>query len=225
MVGGLRYQLRLLTDTVYDRLRGEAYRQAVFHRIYAENLWGDPESVSGRGSNPVATETIRRELPILFKEYRICSLLDAPCGDFLWMKEVVGCLDRYVGVDIVPELIEQNTIAYRTERVAFICADITADTLPQCEMVLCRDCLIHLPTRLIRRALQNFQASGARYLLLTNERDTEGYQEIPIGSFRPINFTRPPFSFPQPLATLSEDATGSRQLCLWELASLSVTGG
>jgi hypothetical protein len=106
--------------------------------------------------------------------------------------------------------------------VSFICADIAADPLPTADLVLCRDCFIHLPTRMIRGALKNFRATGTRYLLLTSERRAEPYHDIPIGSFRPVDFTRPPFSFPTPICTLSEEETGNRQLCLWELHSLPV---
>jgi len=45
---------------------------------------------------------------------------------------------------------------------------------PGADPVLCRDCFIHLPTRLIRAALRNFRATGARYLLLTNDRNARG---------------------------------------------------
>jgi len=185
-------------------------------------LWGDPESVSGSGSGSAATSVIRGELPGLFQRYGVRSVLDAPCGDFYWIEEIAKALDLYVGVDIVPDLIKRNETRHGTDRVLFICADIAVDPLPSVDLVLCRDCFIHLPTRMIRSALRNFRTTGARYLLLTSDRDAESYHDIPIGSFRRVNFTRPPFSFPAPLCTLSEDATGSRQLCLWEMQSLLV---
>ncbi len=104
--------------------------------------------------------------------------------------------------------------------MSFLCADIAADPLPRADLILCRDCFIHLPTRLIVGALRNFRASGARYLLLTSDRTTQKYQDIPVGSYRPINFTRPPFSFPAPERLVNEDESGSRQLGLWDLQAL-----
>jgi hypothetical protein len=216
----LRLRAWRFRDAVRHRVRGRAHRRDVFERIYDRNLWGDPESVSGGGSGTTATDAIRRELPVVFERYGIHTLLDAPCGDFHWMKHVVGTLDRYVGVDIVPDLIERNLRLYGSDRIHFACADIVADRLPEADAVLCRDCFIHLPTPLIRSALANFRASGIRYLLLTNDRDVETYHDIPIGSFRRVNFTRPPFSFPLPLWVVHESANGDRQLCLWELESL-----
>lgn len=217
----LRLQAWRLRDELRHRVRGRAHRRQIFERIYDKNLWGDSESASGGGSGTSATDAIRRELPAVFERYGIRSLLDAPCGDFHWMRHLAGTLDRYVGVDIVPDLIDRNARLYGTDRIRFACADIVVDRLPEADAVLCRDCFIHLPTRLIRAALENFHASGVRYLLLTNDRDVQTYHDIPIGSFRRVNFTRPPFSFSEPLCVVSESKDGDRQLCLWELDALA----
>jgi hypothetical protein len=222
LVDRLRLHAWRLRDSARDRVVGPGHRREVFQRIYDQNLWGDSESASGVGSGTFATETIRRELPALFARYRIRSLLDAPCGDFHWMQHMVQYLDHYVGVDIVPQLVERNSMRYGTSRVSFLCADVASDPLPTADTVICRDCFIHLPTRLIRTALANFRASGARYLLLTNNLDAGRYHDVPIGSFRPVNFLRPPFSFPTPVDAISEDGDNDRQLCLWTLDALDI---
>ena len=216
----MRYRLWLLRDRVKQRLFGKRHHQPVFRRIYAANLWGDRESVSGRGSGEAATTVVRAELPALLREYRISRLLDAPCGDFQWMRDIADAVPEYVGVDIVPELIDKNRRAYGTDRITFFCADIAAGPLPPADLVLCRDCFIHLPTRLIHRALGNFRATGARFLLLSNERNVEPYHDIPVGSFRRLNMTLPPFSFPRPLHVIHESAFAGRELCLWEFSGI-----
>jgi hypothetical protein len=76
-----------------------------FQRIHDTNLWGAPESTSGLGSELDATAVLRAELPRLFKQLGVTSLLDAPFGDAGWINRVeLGV--RYVGIDIVPSLIE-----------------------------------------------------------------------------------------------------------------------
>src|ERR1044072_7300935 len=62
--------------------------QEVFTDIFRSNRWGGTSSVSGSGSDLEQTRVLRRELPSLVQELQINTLLDIPCGDFNWMKEV-----------------------------------------------------------------------------------------------------------------------------------------
>ncbi len=216
----LRFQFWRARDAARERVWGSAHRKAIFERIYTKNLWGDQQSVSGPGSAPAATAMIRLKLPSLFQNYGIRTVLDAPCGDFSWMKDLVNSIDRYVGADIVSDLVTQNEKSFGSESVSFICADIAMDPLPTADLIICRDCFIHLPTRTIWGALSNFRSTGARYLLVTSDRNVAAYHDIPLGSFRSIDFSQPPFSFPTPLCTIDEEESGRRQLCLWDLRSL-----
>jgi hypothetical protein len=219
LVHRVRRRLWVLRDSVRRRILGKTHHASVFKRIYDENLWGDPESLSGGGSSLAATENVRRELPSLMTRFECRTLLDAPCGDFVWMKTIVGTMDRYVGLDIVPDLVARNQAQYGSERVSFACADLSGDTLPHADLALCRDCFIHLPTSVIRAAIRNFARSGARYLLTTNDRSASAYHDIAVGGFRVIDFMRPPFNFPPPLAVICE--SGTRELALWELSTIA----
>lgn len=187
------------------------YARDVFSRIHGEGLWGCAESASGIGSTLAATESVRRELPPLLARLGVRTLLDAPCGDFNWMSAVDLGGVRYVGVDIVPGLVEQNRARYGP---GFICADITRDPLPRADLVLCRECLIHLPYRSARAALDNFRRSGAEYLLTTNYPGAVN-RDILTGQWRPLDLRAPPFNFGAPLATIDEGE--GRLLALWRL--------
>jgi hypothetical protein len=59
-----------------------------FTTIYETHYWEDDESCSGGGSNLYATEKIRQAIPGLLLRYGVRSLLDIPCGDFFWFKEM-----------------------------------------------------------------------------------------------------------------------------------------
>ena len=61
----------------------------IFTQIYKSNYWNDSESKSGTGSSLKSTENIRKELPLLLKEFKINSLLDIPCGDFFGSKKLL----------------------------------------------------------------------------------------------------------------------------------------
>jgi methyltransferase family protein len=213
MFEGLRSALWRARDTVRDHLKA-GHRQDVFTKIYNENLWGSEESRSGVGSSEVATVAIVKELPSLWKRYGIRSLVDAPCGDCRWMSQIAPNLESYIGVDIVPGLIESNRTKYSS--LAFNCADLTREVLPKADAILCRDCFQHLPTRLILSALKNFRDSGARWAFLTTNDDVRINDDAVIGGFRPINLRLPPFSFPNPMEKIAEDDHG-RSLALWPL--------
>ena len=76
-----------------------------FTTIYETHYWVDDESRSGGGSNLYATEKIRSTIPHLFSKYGVRSVVDIPCGDFNWFKEMELDLDSYVGGDVVVPLI------------------------------------------------------------------------------------------------------------------------
>ena len=80
----MRGAARLLRS-VPRRLRG---RESVFTRIYATNEWGSAESVSGFGSTLRETRVVRQVLPALVARYGVQTLLDIPCGDCHWMREI-----------------------------------------------------------------------------------------------------------------------------------------
>lgn len=162
----------------------------IFQRIYLTNKWGSKESKSGKGSELSSTEVIRKELPKLIKKLGVESMLDIPCGDFNYMKEInLGC--EYIGADIVPELIASNSIKY--PNVDFRCLDVVNSELPKVDLVLVRDCLVHLSNEEVFKALENIKKSGSRYLLTTSFPEFEN-TDINTGQWRPLNLAVPPFN-------------------------------
>lgn len=149
----------------------------VFNDIFQKNYWnwtGKEESLSGPGSSLAQTETIRRELVKLFLEFEIKSILDIPCGDFNWMQHVVHPELTYIGADIVEKLIEINKEKYTASNIQFLQMDLTKDSLPYCDLVICRDCLAHFSFSDIQKALKNIKASGCHYLLTSSFTDEMG---------------------------------------------------
>jgi hypothetical protein len=61
-----------------------------FTKIYRWNFWRAAESASGPGSSLLDTETLRAGLPAMFDGFGIHRMLDAPCGDFHWMRHIVA---------------------------------------------------------------------------------------------------------------------------------------
>lgn len=182
--------------------------EEVFSKIYKENYWVYGESVSGTGSDNIQTNVIIGELEKLFQEYNIKSILDAPCGDFNWMDLVNLDGIDYLGIDIVEDLIKLNQDKYHHKAgVEFTTGNIISDDLPQVDLILCRDCLVHFSFADIQRALSNFKRSGAKYLLTSRFITHTTNQDIQTGYWRPINFNKPPFDLTHPLKTINEKCT------------------
>src|SRR5262249_48072014 len=69
-------------------LRPRSFAADVF-RVHCNDLLKlGAESVCGPGSSLSQTDEIRRMLPLLISETGTRSFLDAPCGDFNWMRHV-----------------------------------------------------------------------------------------------------------------------------------------
>ena len=188
------------------RRPGRRYLAGVFGEIHRGNLWGEPESLSGPGSSLAETAVIRRELPPLLARLGVRSLLDAPCGDCHWIL-AAGLdldLDLYIGADVVPALIAADASRHGGPGREFRVLDLTRDPLPEVDAILCRDCLIHLSFRYVRRALANFRQSGARYLLTTTYTGLAANHDILTGQWRPLDLELPPFGLAAPLARIVE---------------------
>lgn len=217
---------RTIRRTVRRRLLSGRPRDEVFREIFRSGHWGSRESVSGRGSELVQTETLRVELPALLQKIGAKSILDAACGDFHWMCEVSLGVDQYVGADIVPELIEANKRKYAGPGREFQVRDMVATKPARFDVILCRDCLVHLSFADIRAALKNFQDSGSEYLLATTMTNLRKNADIATGDWRGLNLQLAPFHFPAPIALLTERCTeadgefADKSLGLWRLSSI-----
>src|SRR5688572_26366588 len=117
-------------------------RQSFFQSVYHDNLWDSRESRSGQGSEMAYTVSLRAELPELLKQLGVRSMLDLPCGDFNWMQHVDLSGIQYIGADIVPEIVDANQARFGNAQRRFIRADVVEDTLPEVDLIFCRDCLI-----------------------------------------------------------------------------------
>jgi len=198
----------------------------VFTDFYARNRWGSPESRSGKGSTLVYTQRLRRELPVLLDDLGVRTLVDVPCGDFHWMSRVIPLareLRAYIGGDIVRDLVEQNRARNRAGNVTFEHLDITRDSIPPGDLLLCRDCLFHFPYADILRALENFLVSQAPWLLTSTHPRTTQNQQVRVGGFFELNLEIPPWNLPPPAAAIDDWVPGfpERHLGLWHRVDIA----
>ena len=201
--------------------------ERIFSQIYQMNSWGG-DSVSGMGSDFQQTQSLRSHLPRLLGKYSVKSILDVPCGDFNWMQSVNLDGIQYIGGDIVPDLIIKNQKQFGSSGRRFAVLNLIKDDLPHADLLLCRDCLIHLSLHDIKLVLENIHNSSIPYLLTTTYPLLIKNSDIVTGDFRALNLTLPPFSFPPPLETIKEDLFPEhpdnpnfiRELALWRVSDI-----
>lgn len=201
----------------------------VFTNIYTQNRWGSTESVSGRGSEMVQTVEVRAVLASVLSRYAVSSMVDAPCGDFNWMRHVMADFPHvaYTGIDIVEPIIQKLQNEYTdNDQLTFERRDITTDPLPEADLILSRDCLVHLGLEDGVNALANFKRSGARFLLATQYPAIETNSDTENGHWRPINMELSPYSLPVPIEVFDTDYRDNgrnypgNHLALWDLQAI-----
>lgn len=197
-------------------------RGEIFEKIFNSNIWGNEESVSGNGSTLAYTENLRKELPKLVSKYGIRSILDAPCGDFNWMKHVLAEIDvTYIGADIVKPLIDSLNSKHHCPSVEFKELDLVNIDLPNVDLIISRDFLFHLSFTDIRTFLNNYVKSESLYLLTTSHLNDNVFsnKDISTGDFRLIDLFSHPFHFPSNCLERIDDWVESyppRQMCLFD---------
>ncbi len=219
-------------DQLYPFADGQKYQDMatkdVFRDIYQKHSWNikSQESVSGEGSDAEQTYTLRMELPALLNKLNIQTLLDIPCGDFHWMSHLKLGDITYIGADIVPELAQRNHDKYANKKRQFISADLIKDPLPECDLIFCRDCLVHLSNDDIFAALKNIKSSRAMYLMMTHFPQEDYNKDIVTGGWRLLNFCLPPFDFPEPETIINENCSEmngvfrDKSMALWPIKNL-----
>lgn len=175
---------------------------------------GLPETTCGIGSTLGRTRTLREQLPGLFRDLGIKSLLDAGCGDFNWMSQVDLTGIEYTGCDYDEKHVESARLT--APGLKFICLDITAGPLPKADLMLCRELMQHVTDEQISAILRNFVASGTEWLLATCYRNETNELLVREGGFREIDLRR---RLRPPTRELVED-DGRHFMGLWNRTSV-----
>ncbi len=127
---------------------------------------------------------------------------DLGCGDFNVGKELVQHSEKYIAVDIVPDLIARNKREFKADNLKFHVLDIAAQDLPSGDCAIIRQVLQHLSNAEIKSVVEKLD--DFKYVILT--------EHLPEGDFEPnkdiisgqgirlkkksgVNITAPPFNF------------------------------
>lgn len=223
---GLDFKGRMYQGKPLPRVGSEAdqpqqvkNRQLIFTSIWEKNFWGCSETRSGHGSTLAATKVLRKELLDAFNFLNIKTLADMGCGDLNWMQELTNKLQFYFGYDIVPGLIEDLRCRFSLHANCFFSvADAVTDALPECDAIIYRDCLTHLPLDAALLALQKFKQSKSRYLIATTHATGKNVC-IATGGWYAMDLTVAPFNLPPPQLVINE-GVGTKTLGVWSRSVL-----
>ena len=220
VVACIKYPLNYKKRQIGKRLLTEKNIGERFRLIYQNNLWSSKESGSGQGSELGYTAPLRAWMIQNLPTLNIARFVDAPCGDFNWMKEVQPHLNvEYIGLDIVESVIQINRKLYGSEQIRFEVANICHDRIPDCDVIMVRDCLFHLSFADINSFLENLSRCDYKFLFTTTHLVGDGFknEDIATGDFRKIDIFAPPFNFDESKVTCRVDDYPDLNVALREM--------
>ena len=218
--------------------------QTAVRSFSPQHYYQDPlhrASASGLGSDlNERTSDDRGWLVEIIKSFNVKTMIDVPCGDVNWQLGAweVDSLSAYIGLDIVPHLIELNSARFaHHSNKRFAHWDFAACALPQIawpdespqppDLVHARHVLQHMPLSRAAEAAYHMVKSGARVLITSgtysnsssSEHDkrqadprAKGMQE---GEMWNNDMAVAPFFFPRP------SSCNKWGMCAWEFDDAS----
>ncbi|GAA4235008.1 class I SAM-dependent methyltransferase [Postechiella marina] len=153
--------------------------KAAMAQIYQQHLWGGNthDFYSGSGShNPEIVESyLKVVIQFLKTQKPPLVVCDLGCGDFNIGKQLVPFSQKYIGIDIVDNLIDRNNKLFKADNLEFHCLDIAKDLLPKADCVILRQVLQHISNAEIEHIVTKL--SNYKYIIIT--------EHIPKGAFTP----------------------------------------
>lgn len=142
-----------------------------FADVYRNKAWGEAEGeafCSGFGSDENFAKPYAEWVARFAADRKICKMVDLGCGDFRVGRRISASYDGdYIGVDVVPDVVEYNQHRFGSETVAFQCANIIEDELPSGDLCMIRQVLQHLSNQQIACVLD--RCGIYPYLLVTED--------------------------------------------------------
>src|SRR5271165_7180646 len=121
----------------------------VFQSIYRERTWGRG---SGPGSAPSNTIEYRAFIERFIEANGIKTVTDLRCGDWQFSYLIDWSGKEYLGLDLVPEVIAENSKHFSTPSIRFE-EFKTIDRLPAGDLLIAKEVLQHLPNPMIMEYL------------------------------------------------------------------------
>jgi len=184
-----------------ERMTRAALKDKAYSIVYEYNVWGSDVSRSGTGSDlwsPEARLAVTA-LEVVIDKFQIRSMLDCACGDATWMVPFFVAKHpelQYTGVDVVSDVIARNK--QRHPDLNFLSQDLSEIPLPKgAELIFSKETVNHMHLVDAQKAIQQFAATGARYLLTNVHEDVDnfvGAEKTCHTTYIKYDYELPPFS-------------------------------
>ncbi|NGX47041.1 MAG: hypothetical protein K1000chlam3_00410 [Chlamydiae bacterium] len=165
--------------------------------------------------------TEHKRLQMLIQGFAIKSLIDIPCVDFESLAKAGLTEIRYIGITSSKDQARAMQTQFGSKLRTFLNMEITVDTLPKADLILCWDKLCTMTPREARGAILQFKKSGTHFLLMHHFPEIKKNHKNYSGGLKPVNWTLPPYNFPEPIIHIMEKGEhGMESLALWNLETL-----
>lgn len=200
---------KIYTSKFYQMIypNNELLKKKIFTSIYKSKHWAHSNnisneivSVSGPGSNLNKGAFVKINFfKKIIKDLKIKSILDMACGDFLWMNKIIENTNiKYLGIDIVEELIRENQNKFKKTEITFKCCDVVNyTTIKKFDLIIIKDLLIHLKNSDILKIIKNLRKMNFRYLALSSSTIKQN-KDVIIGKHRQVNLLKEPYNLKKP---------------------------
>ena len=167
----VKLQIISLQRAIEDRRNRKRSVSEVFTDIYARHQWGDRkptaafDSGHGTGKESVARpylEAIKQDLQQ--RGLAGTHAVDLGCGDYRIGRELRPLFGRYMGVDIVPSLVQHLNEKFSDASTTFVTHDLIVDDLPDGDVAFLRQVLQHLSNSQILKILAKLTRYRVTYI-------------------------------------------------------------
>ena len=166
----------------------------IFEHIYRNDLW---HGGSGPGSLPSVNRPYVRFLRWFLRRNQIRSVVDLGCGDWQFSRRIDWGQARYLGLDVVPHVLERNRRRYGGASIEFAPSPERARDVPTGDLLIVKDVFQHLCNEKVCAYVDVFPKF--KYVLVTNCMQKSRHlmnTDIADGGFRPVDLRLPPFTLP-----------------------------
>ena len=153
--------------------------QKAMQQVYEKQLWGSNKTLfySGEGSHQkkITSPYLESVIEFLKTFSKPPTLCDLGCGDFNVGQQLLPYVSQYIGLDIVPELIEHHKSKHESKNIVFDYKDLAKDLLPSANCAILRQVLQHLSNAEVQAILKKL--NQYQYVIIT--------EHLPLGNFEP----------------------------------------